>query len=208
MDPSSISMISFTMPAKAFSKYSVDKSTAVGLNLENLSKILSRTRDDEALVIRDVDNKILLEFIGPGSRRRYKLQMIDVKKNVEKEPNVQFDAHVEMVGEPLKDMIKDASLISSYIAFKASKDQFAVSARGDSGELEALHEKEGSLMKKFEVTKNADATFNLEFLENMVKSCPIGSQIDIELKTNEPLKLSYNIGDAKIQYFLAPYMEE
>src|SRR5271155_1705291 len=122
MDPSSISMISFVMPAKAFSKYSVDKPTSVGLNLENLSKILSRTRDDEALVIRDVDNKILLEFIGPGSRRRYKLQMIDVKKNVEKEPNVQFDAHVEMVGEPLKDMIKDASLISSYIAFKASKD--------------------------------------------------------------------------------------
>lgn len=208
MDPSSISMVSFVMPSKAFSKFSVDKPTAVGLNLENLSKILSRTRDDEALVIRDVDNKILLEFIGPGSRRRYKLQMIDVKKNVEKEPNVKFDAHVEMVGEPLKDMIKDASLISSYIAFKASKDQFAVSARGDSGELEELHEKEGSLMKKVEVENNADATFNLEFLENMVKSCPIGSQINIELKTNEPLKLNYNIGEAQITYFLAPYMEE
>lgn len=208
MDPSSISMISFVMPAKAFSKYSVDKPTGVGLNLENLSKILSRTRDDEALVIRDVDNKILLEFIGPGSRRRYKLQMIDVKKNVEKEPNVKFDAHVEMVGEPLKDMIKDASLISSYIAFKASKDQFAVSARGDSGELEELHEKEGSLMKKVEVSNNADATFNLEFLENMVKSCPIGSTISIDLKTNEPLKMRYNIGDSEISYYLAPYMEE
>ncbi len=208
MDPSSISMVSFAMPAKAFSKYDVEKSAGVGLNMENLSKILSRTRDGESLVIRDVDNKILLEFIGQGSRRRYKLQMIDVKKNVEKEPSVQFDANVEMVGEPLKDMIKDASLISSYISFKASKDQFAVSARGDSGELEALHEKEGSLLKKFEVEKNADATFNLEFLENMVKSCPIGSVINIGLKTNEPLKLSYGIGDAQITYFLAPYMEE
>ena len=148
MDPSSISMVSFFMPSKAFSKYSVDKPSGVGLSLENLSKILSRTRDNEALVMRDVDNKILLEFIGPSSRRRYRLQMIDVKKSIEKEPNVQFDAHVEIVGEPLKDMIKDASLISSYIAFKASKDQFAISARGDSGELEELHEKEGSLIKK------------------------------------------------------------
>ncbi|MDE1767843.1 MAG: proliferating cell nuclear antigen (pcna) [Candidatus Micrarchaeota archaeon] len=208
MDPSSISMVAFNMPAKAFSKYSVDKNTSIGLNIENLSKILSRTRDDEALVIRDVDNKVLLEFIGPGSRRRYKLQMIDVKKNVEKEPSVVFDAHVEMVGEPLKDMIKDANLISSYIAFKASKDQFAISARGDSGELEELHEREGSFMKKVEATKNADATFNLEFLENMVKACPIGTHISIDLKTNEPLKMTYKIGEAEIAYFLAPYMEE
>lgn len=208
MDPSSISMVSFSMPGKAFSKYNVDKPAAVGLNLENLSKILSRTRDGEALVMRDVDNKLLLEFIGPGTRRRYKLQMIDVKKSVEKEPNVAFDAHVEMVGEPLKDMIKDASLISSYIAFKASKDQFAISARGDSGELEELHEKEGSFIKKVDTKNNADSTFNLEFLENMVRSCPIGTQINIELKSNEPLKLNYNIGDANITYFLAPYMEE
>jgi proliferating cell nuclear antigen len=208
MDPSSISMVSFFMPSKAFSKYSVDKDTSIGLNLENLSKILSRTRDGESLIMRDVDNKILLEFIGPSSRRRYKLQMIDVKKSVEKEPSVQFDAQVEMVGEPLKDMIKDASLISSYIAFKASKDQFGISARGDSGELEELHEKEGSFMKKVDVQKGADATFNLEFLENMVKSCPIGSHINIDLKSNEPLRLGYKIGESSITYFLAPYMEE
>jgi len=208
MDPSSISMVSFFMPSKAFSKYSVDKPAGVGLNIENLSRILSRTRDGEALVMRDVDNKLLLEFIGQGTRRRYKLQMIDVKKSVEKEPNVQFDAHVEIIGEPFKDMIKDASLISSYIAFKASKDQFAISARGDSGELEELHEKEGSFMKKVDTQKNAESTFNLEFLESMVKSCPIGSHISIDLKSNEPMKLNYTIGDASITYFLAPYMEE
>ncbi len=208
MDPSSISMVSFFMPSKAFSKYSVEKNASIGLNIENLSKILQRTRDGEALVMRDVDNKLLLEFIGPGSRRRYKLQMIDVKKSVEKEPNVQFDAHIDIVGEPLKDMIKDANQLSSYIAFKASKDQFAVSARGDSGELEELHEKDGAFMKAADVQKNADATFNLDFLDKMVRSCPIGSHIGIDLKSNEPMKLNYNIGDSSITYFLAPYMEE
>jgi proliferating cell nuclear antigen PCNA len=133
MDPSSISMVSFFIPNKAFSKYSVDKATTVGLNLDNLSKILSRTRDNESLVIKEAENKLSLEFVGPSSRRRYKLQTIEVKKSVEKEPNINFDAHIDIVGEPLKDIIKDASLISSYIAFKASKDQFGVSAKGDSG---------------------------------------------------------------------------
>ncbi len=208
MDPSSISMISFYMPNKAFSKFNVDKNVSLGLNIDNLNKILSRTREGESLVMKDVDNKLSLEFIGQGSRRRYKLQLVDVKKSVDKEPNVEFDATVEMVGDPLKDIIKDANLISSYISFKASKEQFAVSARGESGELEELHEAEGGMMKKVEAKKNAESTFNLELLDNMVRSCPTGSTITLSLKSNEPLKLKYNIGDAEVNYYLAPYMEE
>jgi proliferating cell nuclear antigen len=208
MDPSSISMISFFMPNKAFSKFNIDKTGSVGLNIDNLNKILSRTRDNESLIMKDVDNKLSMEFIGQGSKRRYKLQLVDVKKSVEKEPNVEFDAHVEINGEPFKDIIKDASLISSYINFKAAKDQFSVSARGDSGELEELHESDGNIMKKIEAKKGAESTFNLEFLENMVKSCPLGNNISIALKSSEPMKMEYNIGDSHIVYFLAPYMEE
>jgi proliferating cell nuclear antigen len=208
MDPSSISMVSFSMPSKSFSKFNIDKNSSIGINLENLGKILSRTRDDEALVMKDSEGKLSLEFVGPSSRRRYKLQMIDVKKSVEKEPNVVFDANVEISGDPLKDILKDASLISSYISFKASKDQFTTTAHGDSGELEELHEKDGAVMKKVDATKNAEAVYNLEFLENMVKSCPSGNVISIAMKSNEPLKLSYKIGDADLSYFLAPYMED
>ena len=208
MDPSSISMISFSMPSKAFSKFTIDKNSSIGVNMENLGKILSRTRDDEALVMKDSEGKLSLEFVGASSRRRYKLQMIDVKKSVEKEPNVAFDANVEISGDPLKDILKDASLISSYIAFKASKDQFTTSAHGDSGELEELHNKDGAIMRKVDAEKNAEAVYNLEFLENMVKSCPSGNAIQIAMKSNEPLRLSYKIGDSELVYYLAPYMED
>lgn len=208
MDPSSISMVSFTMPNKAFSKFTIEKNASIGLNIENLDKMLSRTRDGESLIMKDSDNKMLLEFIGPNGRRRYKLPLIEVKKSVEKEPNVDFDAMVKINGEPLKDIIKDASLISSYIVFNASKNQFSARARGDSGELDELHENGSGIMKKLEAKKEAESTFNLEFLENMVKSCPPGNDVDISLKSNEPLKLGYNIGDASVVYFLAPYMEE
>ncbi len=207
MDPSSISMVSFFIPSKAFEKYDVEKNTSVGLNLENLSKVLSRTRDNESLVMKDTNGKLLLEFIGENSRRRYKLPMIDIRKNVEKEPNVEFDATAEVAGDPLKEIIKDASLISSYVAFKASKDELVINAHGDSGELEELHGVDGSIVKKLKADKGADVTFNLEYLENIVKACPMGSSMNISMKTNEPLKVSYNIGDASVTYYLAPYIE-
>ncbi len=208
MDPSSISMISFTMPNKSFSKFSVEKPVSIGLNIENLDKMLSRTREGESLVMKDSDNKLLMEFIGPNGKRRYKLQLIDVKKSVEKEPNVEFDSKVQINGEPLKDIIKDAAQLSSYVSFNASKNQFSVRARGDSGELEEFHENDSGILKKLETKKDSESTFNLEFLENMIKACPPGNDINIALKSNEPMMLGYNIGDASVTYFLAPYMEE
>ena len=207
MDPSGISMVSFSMPSKAFAKFTVEKAAVVGLNLDNLSKVLSRTRDNETLVMKDTDGKLHLEFIGEGSKRRYKLPLIDVRKNVEKEPSVEFDAVTDVSGEPLKDIIKDASLISSYISFKAAKDHFMISARGDSGELEESQEVDGNIIKKLTAKGNAEAVFNLEYLENIVKACPLGNEINMAIKSNEPLKVSYKIGDALFVYYLAPYME-
>ncbi len=207
MDPSGISMVSFSIPSKAFAKFNVEKDVSVGLNLDSLGKVLSRTRDNEALVMKEGEGKLLLEFIGKSSRRRYKLPIIDVRKGVDKEPNVSFDALVDVTGEPLKDIIKDANQISSYISFKASKEQFTISAKGDSGELEESHENDGSIIKKLETSAESSAVFNLEYLDKMVKACPVGSSIHVSLKTNEPLRVSYGIGEAVITYFIAPYME-
>jgi proliferating cell nuclear antigen len=208
MDPSGISMIAFSMPSKAFSKYEIEKSQDIGLNIDNLSKIMSRTRDDEALVIKEADGKLLLEFVGAKSRRRYRLNLIDVRKKEEKEPKVEFDAHVEVDGEHLKNALKDASLVSSYIAFKAGKGHFTISAKGDSGDLEELNEVDGAGVKKLEASKDAESVFNLEFLENMVRSSPMGNSIMLSIKSDQPLRLTYNIGDAAVTYYLAPYVEE
>jgi proliferating cell nuclear antigen PCNA len=208
MDVSGISMIHFDMPGKAFSKYEIQGSTGIGLNLDNLSKIMSRTRDDEALAIKESDNKLTLEFSSEKSKRRYRIQLIDIKNKEEKEPKVEFDAHVEVDGEHLKNALKDASQISSYVAFKAAKGHFAINAKGDSGELEESQEIDGARIKKVEASAETSSVFNLQFLENMVKSSPIGNSIRLSLKSNQPLRLSYNIGDAVVTYYLAPYVEE
>jgi DNA polymerase sliding clamp subunit (PCNA homolog) len=62
MDPSGISMVSFFIPNKAFSKYNVDKSATVGLNLDNLSKILASSRSNERLTMKEADNKVMLRI--------------------------------------------------------------------------------------------------------------------------------------------------
>lgn len=207
MDPSGISMVSFFIPNKAFSKYEVDKQVSVGLNLDNLSKILSSGRSGEQLSMKDANNKFAMEFIGQQSKRRYKLPMIDVRKEADKEPKVEFESTVEVKSDSLKEILKDANLLSTYISFKTAKESFVVSARGDAGELEEEHLNSAEIIKKLDVGKASSVTFNLEYLQRIINACPSNSSVMLSMKTDEPIRIDYGIGDAKLAYFLAPYME-
>jgi len=165
MDPSGISMISFFMPNKAFAKYEVDKPASVGLNLENFGKILASSRIEEQVIMKESGNKFMLEFVGKNSRRRYKLPMIEVKKDADKEPKIEFDSVVEVKSDSLKEILKDANLLSTHIGFKTEKDSFMVLAKGDAGELEEEHMNNAEVIKKINSSKASMATFNLDYLE-------------------------------------------
>ncbi len=207
MDPSGISMISFFIPNKAFSKYEIDKPTSVGISIDNLSKMLSSARNNEQLILKDANNRLSMEFVGPNSKRRYKLPMIDVKKDADKEPNIQFESFIEVKSDSFKEILKDASLLSSYIGFRTDKNSFMVVAKGDAGELEEEHLNNADIIKKLDVSKASSATFNLEYLERIVSACPSNSNVMLSIKTEEPIKVDYKIGDAAVAYYLAPYME-
>jgi len=207
MDPSGISMISFFIPNKAFAKFEVDKPMNVGLNLENFGKILASSRGDEQLIMKENGNKFIVEFVGKNSRRRYRLPMIDVKKDADKEPKIEFDSVVEVKADPLKEILKDANLLSTHVGFKTDKDSFLVVAKGDAGELEEEHMNNAEVIKKITAGKASSATFNLDYLERMISACPSNSTMTLSIKTEEPIKIDYKIGDAAVSYYLAPYME-
>jgi len=207
MDPSSISMVSFFIPNKAFAKYDVDKGAVVGLNMENLGKILASSRPNEQLVMKDSSNKLILEFIGKNSKRKYKLPMIDVKKDPDREPKIEFESVVEVKSDSLREILKDANLLSTHIGFKTDKENFYVVANGDAGELEEEHVNNADVVKKMTITKASNATFNLDYLERMISACPANSTMRLSIKTEDPIRIEYKIGDADVSYYLAPYME-
>jgi proliferating cell nuclear antigen len=207
MDPSGISMISFSIPNKAFTKYEVEKPVSIGLNLENLGKILASSRAEEQLVMKENNNKFVLEFVGKNSRRRYRLPMIEIKKDIDKEPKVEFDSVVEVKADSLKEILKDANLLSTHIGFKTDKDSFVVMAKGDAGELEEEHMNNAEVIKKINTTKATTATFNLDYLERMISACPSNSAMTLSIKTEDPIRIEYKIGEASVSYYLAPYME-
>jgi len=200
MDSSQIAMVSFFVPKKSFVEYNVDGSEKLGLNFDSLSKFLARARDKEKLKMSLEENRLGMEFSG-DSRRSFKIPLLDLTTGPQKEPKIEYDAVVKVNAGQLKEMLRDATLVSSHIVLEATEAGFFVDAKGDSAD---LNEKAAA---EITMKKPARATFPLQFLDDIARACPSESQITLHLKTNAPVKVEYAIGDANLTYYLAPRIE-
>ena len=62
-------------------------------------------------------------------------------------------------------------------------------------------------MKSFVAKSDCSSMFPLDYLKDMLKAPGGDEEIELKLKSDAPLLLSYKIGKANISYFLAPRIE-
>jgi proliferating cell nuclear antigen len=207
MDPSQIAMVSFTMPKSAFVEYEVTNPARVGLNFDNLSKILARARGDEKLEIAQEENRVSVRFIAGKHKRSFKVPVLEMPAAVSREPNIASDVTLTMLGGAIKDELRDAALVSTHITLDASEDGFKVEVHGDSSDLLVEQDKGSEQIVSLTAKAPARATFPLQYLEDITKGCPDAAPISFNLKTNAPVKVEYEVEGAKMVYYLAPRIE-
>ncbi|MFH1448375.1 MAG: proliferating cell nuclear antigen (pcna) [Candidatus Micrarchaeota archaeon] len=206
MDPSQIAMVSFFIPKTAFSEYKINAPNKIGLNFDNLSKIMARTRGGEKLNMSLDENKLVMEFSSGTSKRNFKVPLVEMPPGTHKELKIEHDSIVTMDAGHLKESLRDAVLISSHVTLEANSSGFFVDAHGDNADL-ILEDAKGDEGIKVDSKQDAKATFPLKYLDDIVKACPDGTQVTLHLKSNKPIKIEYEVGDAKLMYFLAPRID-
>ncbi|MCX8206148.1 MAG: proliferating cell nuclear antigen (pcna) [Candidatus Micrarchaeota archaeon] len=207
LDPSQIAMVIFSMPSGAFSAFEVDGPQSVGLNLDNLGKILSRGKGGK-LSLFDDENRVVVQFESGNSKKSFKVPIIELAAGVEREPKVEHDAHIVMSASALKDAVRDIALVSSHITFEAKGKKLRMVATGDSADAEIEYEHgDDGCIKRMEVKSPVKATFPVQYLEDMVKGASDTSDVEIGLRTNAPIKLKYDVGNARFLYYLAPRID-
>jgi len=208
MDPSQISMISFTMDKDAFEVFEVDERIRIGLDISQLSSILSRGKKGEKAELEVEDNKFVLRFIGKNKKRTFKIPLLDLGTDLSKEPQIQYSHSVKINADAFKESLKDAKLISSHVKLILTPDKLLVDVKGDSGHVSDEFNKDGE--EVIEIISPSDevrATFPLQYLEDIVKASSAQTQLLINIETDKPLKLSYNLNGADVVYYLAPRIE-
>jgi len=207
-DPSQISMVSFSLEKKAFKKFDAKASTKIGLDLDYLRQVMSRAKPDDHLTLElaDNDNRLHVCFKGQSSRR-FQIPLIDISSSELPNPKIEFDAIVKMRAVVLQDALKDASLISSHVSLGIVKDKFFVKADSSKGNLYNETEKDKKNLIELKASKEVISMFPLDYLQDMLKAASPDTELELKLKGNAPVELSYKIGEACITYLLAPRIE-
>lgn len=206
-DPSQISMVDFSLPKKAFTKFEADN-VRIGLDLDYLNQVLSRAQSADELILSLDDKKAFLSVSFKGSATRsFQVPLIDISTSDVPNPKIEFDAELLVGASFLQSAFKDAALISTHVTLGCTDEKFFVKANSSKGNLNEEIGVDKTHLPEMKVKKECKSMFPLDYLQDMLKVATSDTKVSLLLKVNAPVKVSYNIGDASITYFLAPRIE-
>lgn len=215
MDPSRICLLKLSIKKDNFDDYKCSKESKVGLNLDDLDKILKRCAANDSVEIdfneKDQKIKIKMQREGTSRTRTFSLALLDI--DIEEIPmenllNIEYSSKWVIDPEFLVEAIKDAEIYSEILNMKSIEDQGLVfSSTGQIGEMN--YELELDELIETEITGTSSGAYSLTFLKAILKISSITEKLEISLKTDHPLKMMFNLLEGgELFYFLAPRVEE
>ena len=205
MDSANVSMVDFQLLSSAFDKYDLDKDQSIGVNMEDLTQVLKRSRPNDSLVLKLEDNRLQLLLAGT---RRFVIPLLDIGEGVTKTPNLEFPTEVEIKTDVMEECISDAEVVSDAVVFEADKDKFTIIATGDGRKVEAVFDKDSADVIGLQSKGSSRSMFPLDYLKKIIKGAKISETTKIELGTDYPLRVTSGIKDkVRLRCVLAPRIE-
>ena len=210
MDPSRIAMVDFELPKSAFSQYECDEEGQIGVNIDEMEKIVKRAGAGNSLALGlDREQNQLQITLEGRTRRSFKISLIDLGADRPPSLNVDFDVTVKITADTLKEIIQDADIISDFIAIDAVPEALTVSARGDTGNLEVTIKKDEEPLLEYTVKNASKSLYALEYLNDMTKAVAASDTVQMEFGKGTPIKLVFAVSSGgHITYYLAPRVED
>jgi len=210
MDPSHVAMVDFEWPKSAFEKFNCSQPNKVRVNIGNMLKLLKRVKSEETLEISydDATKKVGLLLKGKITKRFILPTLESIEEEVPT-PKVVFNSRVKMTTESLRDVIEDAQSISDNVRLETTPDKLLVSTSTEVSSANMEIEKGSEAMLEMEIKEPSKATFNLNYLANIVRAGGSASEIvTMEFSTNMPIKVEFEMPQqGRLLYYLAPRIE-
>jgi len=215
MDPSRICLLKLSIKKENFDDFKCSKESKVGLNLDDLDKILKRSAAGDSVEIdfneKDQKIKIKMKREGASRIRTFSLALLDI--DLEEIPmenllKIEYPSKWVIDTNFLVEAIKDAEIYSDILNMKATENQGLIfSSTGQIGEMN--YELGLEELIESNIDETCSGAYSLTFLKAILKIASITEKLEISLKTDHPLKMMFNLLEGgELFYFLAPRVEE
>ncbi len=208
MDPSHVVMVDLNVPVEAFEEYDVNEEITIGVNFEDLAKVLRRATKDDKLGLETLEEgKFAIEFIGK-SVRKFVLPIISVQAESLPEPKLEFKANARMLTDVFKDMVKDLEPVGEAVELRADESKFVAHAKSDLGEAEVVLDKEGGSLLDLVVEEESKAIYSLDYFVDIAAAAQAADVVNIRFSTDMPCKIEYELPQGgRLAFYVAPRVE-
>ena len=215
MDTSHVCLVSFHLFAACFERFECDAPVTLGVNLENLSRLLKCADADDAVTLKtrgsSEDVMVIVIESEEGARVStvdMKLMSIDSDHMEVPEPasSVELTLSSTRYQRIMRDLSNFGDTLSISAAASSDADDGVVhfGTTGDVGDI-AMDIKPSGDSECVRVTESVDGIFAMRYMNTFAKATPLAPRVQLGLVQDMPVRISYNVRDQfSLTYFLAP----
>lgn len=205
VDPAHVAMVDIHVDKKAFEEYKAEE-MELGVDIDKLGGImkLSTSGDIVTLEHNEETNQLVIK-IGNLVRR---MALIDTAGMPDpKMPVLDLPATIILKASELNRGVKASEAVSDHLALQANKDNFELSAEGDTDTVNLKLPKD--LLLELKAPSKCKSLFSIDYFSNMIKSVRGEDPITIKLGTDNPARVEFDIAEKNghVNYLLAPRIE-
>jgi len=207
MDPSHVAMVDFELPGEFFDQYRCEGEPRLSVNIREFLKFLDRVdRDEQVKIVLDQDKaRLRIQCKRGGHTRRFEMPILEPLDEEVPQPKIFFKAKARILTDALRKAIRDADLVSEHVKVEAGGDTFRISAMGDMGSAISEWERDSDDLLDLKMEEDSAATFTLSYLQDIANAAGANSEVaTLELSTDMPIKMEFEIPQGRLVYYLAP----
>ena len=213
MDATHTVLVHLKLDSKNFETYNCPNKLVLGIGMLNFFKFIKTIGNNDTLslfVESDDPNRlgIQIENGDKNSVTKYKLNLMDLPEEEISVPPAQFESVITMPSTDFQKLCRDMHNISDKLEIKSVGNQLMFSCNGDIGSAEHIIG-ENNMGMSFIQNDNPDdivhGIFALKHLVMFTKCTNLSNQIEMYLKNDYPLIISYSVASlGNIRLCLAP----
>ncbi|XP_020591927.1 proliferating cell nuclear antigen [Phalaenopsis equestris] len=218
MDSSHVALVALLLRSEGFEHYRCDRNISMGMNLNNMSKMLKCAGNDDIITIKGDDGSDTVTFMFESPKQDkisdFEMKLMDIDSEHLGIPEAEYHAIVKMPSSEFARICKDLSSIGDTVVISVTKEGVKFSTRGDIGTANIVCRQNKTVDKPEEATiiemnEPVSLTFALRYLNSFTKATSLSEAVTMSLSSELPLVIEYKIADmGYIRFYLAPKIED
>lgn len=204
MDPANVSMVGFKLPRLNFSQLETSGET-LGVNLDDLKKILKRCGTTSSLVLEKEENLLKIQILDKV-KRNFTLNLIEVEsEDIDfdaKLERMQFTAKIQLDSSDIISSIEDCAVVADACSFAVEQGKFIVGAKGLNSARSEFSGDEAEIE-----AEECKAKYSVEYLQKFMKGAKLVDKTNLAFAQDHPLKVQFKTEYVEISFVLAPRVE-